>query len=157
MSDNQITILLWSLPVAISLHVFEEFAFPGGLKQWIRTYRPRKPKGNWYYVAINAFAIVLAALLAWTARDYPGSLRGYLYFAALVAGNGAAHIRGTLQTRRYCPGIVSGGALLIPIFALNCWHFLAAGTLGLASTLACIAVGAFIGFYVFGVDRRKQA
>ena len=57
MRDRNILILLWSLPIALSLHVFEEFAFPGGLKQWIKDYKPRKPRSDFYYFIVNAAAI----------------------------------------------------------------------------------------------------
>jgi hypothetical protein len=156
MRDTIVIALLWSLPIALSLHVVEEFAFPGGLKQWIQAYRPKKPKSNRYYFAVNAVGIGATCIIALTANDFPGGLRVYLYFAALMAGNALSHIRGTIQARRYCPGAVSGGLLLLPLFAISCWYFVRTGRLDLVWAAVSVAVGAFIGFYVCGVDLRKR-
>jgi hypothetical protein len=34
------TLFFWALPIAAAAHVFEEFAFPGGFKEWYARYRP---------------------------------------------------------------------------------------------------------------------
>jgi hypothetical protein len=154
MRDRNVILLLWSFPIALSLHVFEEFAFPGGLKQWIRAYKPRKPKSDFYYFVVNAAAIAAAIIIASKASDIVG-VRIYLYFVAAMAGNAASHIRGTIQKKQYCPGTVSSGLLLLPLFVISFWYFLGVGKVDLPSALVCSCVGFVLGFCVFGMDIRK--
>jgi hypothetical protein len=155
MSGRNSIILLWSLPIAISLHVFEEFAFPGGLNRWIAVYKPGRPKNNFYYFIVNAAAIVATFILASRVSGVTG-IRIYLGFVAVMAANAASHIRGTIQAKKYCPGTVSGGLLLIPLFLISWWYFLDAGTLDLANAILDLGIGVFLGFYVMGMDIRKD-
>jgi hypothetical protein len=152
---NTSQLLLWSFPIAVGLHAFEEFGFPGGLKQWIKTYKPRKPKTNSYYFIVNAAGIVGAFIIALRASDILG-FRIYLHFVAIMAGNAASHICGTIQMKRYCPGIVSGSILLLPILVISFWYLVGAGKVDLLSAIICTCVGIFIGFYIFGVDIRQK-
>ena len=84
MRDTYTLLLLWLFPVAISLHVFEEFALPGGLKQWIQEYKPRKARSDFYYFIINAAAIVGRTILAWRASGTLGFCI-YLISVAIMA------------------------------------------------------------------------
>src|SRR5262245_51014131 len=115
MRERNTLLLLWSLPIALSLHVFEEFALPGGFRQWIKTYQPGKLKSDFYYFIVNTVGIVAAIIIALKANDVLG-FRIYLYSVAVMAGNAATHIRETIQRKRYCPDTVSGGLLLLPLF-----------------------------------------
>ena len=155
MRDRNIIILLWSLPIALSLHVFEEFAFPGGLKQWIKVNKPRKPKSDFYYFIVNAVGIVGATIIALKASDH-SDFCFYLCFVAFMAGNTASHIRGTIQKKQYCPGTASGVLLLLPLFVISYWYFLGTGKVRLPSAIVYICVGIVLGFYVFGMDIRKR-
>jgi hypothetical protein len=98
MQNAKIDVLLWALPVGLSLHVFEEFAVPGGFSQWINANSPRKPKSNFYYFLVNALGIVAAIIIALKAKDILG-FRLYLYAVAIMAGNAATHIRGTIRNK----------------------------------------------------------
>jgi hypothetical protein len=155
MQDKNVILLFWALPIALSLHVFEEFAFPGGLKQWIKACKPRKPKSDFWYFFVNAAGIVGTFYLALNASS-DLDLRIYLFLVALMAGNAASHIRGTIQKKQYCPGTVSGVLLLLPLFVISYWYFLDAGKLDLLSAIICICAGIFLGFYVWGMDIRKR-
>jgi hypothetical protein len=153
MRDRNILILLWSLPIALGLHVFEEFAFPGGFSQWIGACSPRQPKSNLYYFMVNALGIGAAIIIALKANDTLG-FRIFLYSIALMAGNAASHIRGTIRKKQYCPGTVSAGLLLLPLFIVSHWYFVTTGLVALPSAIVCICAGMVIGFYVVGVDVR---
>ncbi|HUI08359.1 MAG TPA: HXXEE domain-containing protein [Verrucomicrobiae bacterium] len=155
MLDRTAVILLWFLPIALSLHVFEEFAFPGGLKQWIKHYKPEKPKSSFYYFIVNALGLVWAFFIAFKVTGIP-TFRIYLYFVAIMGANAASHIRGTIQKKRYCPGTVTGGLLLLPLFIVSYWYSLNTGKVDLPSAIVCICVGFVIGFYVWGMDMRKK-
>jgi hypothetical protein len=152
---NTAQILLWSFPIGLSLHVFEEFGFPGGFRQWIKTYNPRKLKSNTIYFIENAAGIVAVCIIALKANDILG-YRIYLYCVAGMAGNAASHLRGTIQKKQYCPGTVSSVLLLLPLFVISYWYFLGAGKVDLASATVCLGAGTFIGFYIFGVDIREK-
>jgi hypothetical protein len=152
---NPLTMLLWALPIAVSLHVFEEFACPGGLRQWIKACKPSKPKSDFWYVFVNAVAIVAAFKIAWKAPDTL-AFRVYLFIAAIMAGNAASHIRGAIQMKQYCPGVVTGGLLLLPLSVIGYWYLLGTGKVDLPSAIICFCIGIFFGFYVFGVDIKEK-
>jgi type III secretory pathway component EscR len=135
--------------------VFEEFGFPGGLRQWIRAYKPTKPKSDFWYIFINAVPILCAFIIALTASGILG-FRIYLYFVAIMAGNAASHIRGTIQMSQYCPGVVSGSLFLLPLLVISYWYFLGTGKVDLLSTIICLCAGVFFGFYVYGMDIREK-
>jgi hypothetical protein len=155
MHDTTVLVLVWSLPIAFSLHVFEEFALPGGLKQWIRAYKPGKPKGDFHYIFVNAIGFVVALIIALKASDV-SVYRIFLFFTALMGANAVSHIRGTIQKKQYCPGTASGGLLLIPLFVISYWYFLSTGRADWNSALVCLIFGVVVGFYVMGVDIRKM-
>ncbi len=78
---GNVSIILWALPVAVSLHVTEEFAFPGGFIQWITLHKPRRLKSTFYYVGVNAAAIVAGVIIALVARGIISwSITGGLFF-----------------------------------------------------------------------------
>jgi hypothetical protein len=154
MPDRTITTLLWAFPAALSLHVFEEFALPGGLVQWIKIHKPRRLKRARYYIAVNAAAIAGAVIIALTATEIVG-FRVYLYSVGIMAGNAASHLRGMIQAKQYCPGSVSGGLLFIPLLAAGYWYLPGQGMVDWPSAILCSCIGAAIGFYVFSVDIRK--
>ncbi len=154
MQDKNVILLLWALPVALSLHVLEEFALPGGLMQWIRDYKPKKRKRGLYYFILNATGIVGTVILA--LRPSVIDLKIYVAVVALMAANAVSHIRGTIQKRRYCPGTVSGGLLLLPLFAVSYWYlYLDTGKFDWLSAVVNVCFGIFFGFYLAGMDIRK--
>lgn len=61
-------IFIWRLPFVTSSHVPEEFGFQGGFKLWIKTYKPNKPKSNFYYFIANASIILGAFIIAFKAK-----------------------------------------------------------------------------------------
>jgi hypothetical protein len=155
MMDKNIVILLWFLPLALSLHVIEEFAYPGGLRQWIRAYKPGRPKSTLYYFIANASILIGAYIIAFRAVDIFG-FRIYLALVAIVGSNGISHIRGTLQKKQFCPGVFSSMVLYLPLTVLSFYYFLAQGKVDILSAVVCACIGVFIGYYVGGIDIRKK-
>jgi len=155
MHSSHIQILLWAFPIALSVHVFEEFAYPGGFIEWVKSNKPRRLKSTIYYVSINAAAILGAAVIALRAADIVGySL--FLYSMALMGGNAATHIRGSIQKRQYCPGSVTGALVLLPLLVVGTLQILDAGLVNLTLAVVCVGIGFFIGFFIFSADIRKQ-
>ena len=148
-------LILWLLPIALSVHVFEEFAYPGGLRDWIRAYRPKKPSANWYYVLANGPIILGAIIVALKANDLLG-YRIYLFLVDVMGANAVSHIRGSFQQKQYCPGTVSGSVLLLPLMILSNVYFLANDQVDGISIGLLICAGILLGFYVGGVDIRSK-
>ena len=108
--------LPWAPLAAASLHIFEEFAWPGGFADWYRRYKPNRAKSltPGFMIIINGLLLILCydAGAAYS-RSYGAVL--WLAVAALLAGNAIWHIIGTVKTRSYSPGIVTGVALYLPM------------------------------------------
>ena len=123
----------------------------------LRTYGgfPWQPRSDFYYVAVNAAAIILASLIASLAAG-PVGLCMYLYGAALMAANAASHLRATRQAKRYCPGSITGGLLLIPLLMISVWYFPRSGKLDWPWTILSAGAGAAVGWLLFGVDLRRR-
>lgn len=153
MSSTGIRIFLWALPFALSAHVTEEFAFPGGFVRWIELYNHRRLKGTRYYVVLNGAAIIGSIANALLAKDSVGYWL-YLYTVALLAGNAVSHLRAAFQQKKYCPGSVTGGLLLIPLLLLSSWQFITKVVIGWPFAVLGIGMGLLAGFYVFPVDAR---
>ncbi len=118
LTDNFGMVPIWLMPIAFGLHVFEEFVFPGGFADWHKSYRPRfasriTPS---YLVMINVLGAIGAALIPLGAFDYRGwysplGIRGWLYFLSIMTFNATLHIRATVETRRYSPGVITSDFL----------------------------------------------
>jgi hypothetical protein len=57
--------LSWALPIAAAAHVFEEFVFPGGFKEWYGRYRPET-----IHSFTPTFAVVIRAAGATRLRGF---------------------------------------------------------------------------------------
>src|SRR5205085_11556822 len=104
-------LLAWSLTIAALIHIFEEFVFPGGFKEWWLSYRPdiRASVSNRFPVIINVALVLFSANVALAAQARRGNgVAAWLALAALLAENAIFHVIGSIQTKRYSPGIISG-------------------------------------------------
>ncbi len=153
MSSADIRIFLWAFPVALIVHVVEEFVFPGGFVRWIDLYNHRRLKNARYYVLINSAAILGSIAIALFAKDSVGYWL-YLYSVSLLAGNAVSHLRAALQQKKYCPGSVTGGLFLIPLSLLSSWQFIANAIVAWPFATLGVGMGLVVGFYVFPVDAR---
>lgn len=108
--------LAWALLCAAALHIFEEFVWPDGFAAWYRRYKPGRARSITprFLVIINVLLLILcydAAVLL--TRSYGRVV--WLLTAALLAGNAVWHLIGTVETRSYSPGLVTGLVLYIPL------------------------------------------
>lgn len=142
-------IWLWWAPLAAAaLHIAEEFAFPGGFAAWDRSYRPdiRKSISARFHVIINA-ALLLACLqvaLLSKADDAPTqriAVAAWLTLSALLFSNALFHAVGTLQTKRYSPGLVTAVTLYVPVTVYGYAHFLWSGEASVLTACAAAIVG----------------
>lgn len=133
--------LFYLLPGIVLLHIFEEFELPGGFAAWYRAYRPERASSFTprFFIVINALLVigVLTPL-----QHAPVALRVALWltFAALVAANGLFHIRGTIRSGRYSPGLVTG-LLSIPLAVAGYVFFLRSGLASTGTAFVAAALG----------------
>src|SRR4029077_13703917 len=108
--------LPWAPLCAATLHIFEEFVWPGGFAAWYRRYKPERAKSITarFLVIINVLFLILC-YDAGAARLRPFGAALWLTVAALLAGNAVWHLIGAVKTRSYSPGLVSGLLLYIPL------------------------------------------
>jgi hypothetical protein len=126
--------LLWGPLAAACLHIFEEFAWPGGFRQWYLKYR-----GNAATVSRTFLVLINAALLLALTMDALGgrSERGVallLTISALMFSNGCWHIWASLKSHSYSPGTITGALLYLPLglFEYISWIRLREASLGTA-------------------------
>jgi len=141
-------ILIWLLPVAFGLHVTEEFAFPGGFGDWYRGYRPRyAPRITpSYLLRVNVVGGAACLLMPLGAFDYRGGysfggIHVWCVLTASMALNGLLHLLGTIQTRQYSPGVVTGMAGYVPLLAVSVAYFVRTGALNLPAAILCVVAG----------------
>ena len=156
-------VLVWCLPIAFGLHVFEEFAFPRGLGEWSKDHRPQIADSmtTAHFYRINAIGGAATLGVALGAFDYARGysfmgIRAWLAVLAWVAFNALVHIRGTIESRRYSPGTVTSVALYLPLAVGATAYFLRQGAVDVVS----LAIGAVWGVaaYAFFIRRlRKRA
>ena len=156
MNITSIQSLFWALPIFTSIHVIEEFAYPGGFIRWIAKHNWQRLKPTWYYVAINAFAISAGVVLVFTAHDVVGYCI-YIWFVAFMATNGLSHIIAAVQARAYCPGSLTGLLLFIPLLGVSSWRVLADDLINWQSLLLNALSAFVVGYFIITVHRRASA
>jgi len=117
--------------VAAVIHVLEEYAYPGGFSDWMRSLNPRF--APWitarFAVIINGLFLLLCVMGAMVASK---GLVFSLSVASLLFFNGLIHIAGAIRVKRYAPGVVSGVLLYVPLSLYAFYLFASAGRLTLA-------------------------
>ena len=143
--------LVFGLPIVFGLHVFEEFIFPGGAQDWFKAHHPQYATAytQSYLFKVNVIPLVLSALLSFGTFDYEGSysffgIRAWLVFLSFLAFNAIFHIRGTIETKRYSPGIVVSILLYLPLAIIGFTFLPRTGVVDIVSVFVCIAIGSLL-------------
>lgn len=134
--------IYWSLLAAASLHIFEEFVFPGGFVEWYRTYRPAVAASLTinFLVGINTLLLCSAAAVGiW--GDTPSVVAAWLTIAAVLFVNACFHVRGASRTKRYSPGMLTGITLYIPLAVFGYIHFVSTGKASLGTAILAAIIG----------------
>ena len=108
---------LFAAPLfAVSIHIFEEFVFPGGFPQWYAEYRPEIATSLTMrmLLLINALLVTICACLA-IADPNSSNAMPWMIVASILFWNAIFHARATFRTQRYSPGLISGLLLYIPL------------------------------------------
>jgi hypothetical protein len=107
--------LLWLLPAAFVLHILEEWF--GGFPEWIGRIAGA-PLPRAMFVVVNAIAMLAAVLAVRAAARREADGWVGIAVAAVFFVNAFAHVFGTVITRAYSPGLVTGLVLYLPIGGL---------------------------------------
>ena len=132
--------IYWMPLVAAVLHIFEEFVFPGGFREWYSSYKPhiKKSISKRFLILINAGLLILCYDIG-ALRENNISVVLWLVVMALLAANGLWHLRAASKTKTYSPGVVTGTIIYIPLAIFGYIYFLQSGL-----TSPWIAIAAFI-------------
>ena len=151
---------LWWAPLfAVTLHITEEFFWPGGFADWDRAYRPqiRQSITPRLHVIVNLLLIAFCMNVGLTGLGKAGTVIGgehlrsgissnyagasWIALAALLFSNAIFHFVGTIQTGRYSPGLVTGILLYIPLAIFGCWYFVNGSQVSFGTALVAAALG----------------
>ena len=151
-------LVAWSLAAAASLHILEEFVFPGGFKAWWCAYRPETAGSvsNGFLIVINAALLAFSAAVAVAVQAPRGNgVAAWLALAALLFSNAIFHLIGAFQSKRYSPGMITGIALYIPIAIYGFAFFLRSGRASILTALGAALIGGSYHFISFANHRRR--
>jgi hypothetical protein len=107
--------LVWLIPCAYTAHLLEEWF--GGFPEWVGTV-VGSPLPRPAFLAINAvaLALMLVATQQITRRERSGWMA--IALATIIGVNGVGHILGSLATRSYSPGLITGVVFYLPLAKL---------------------------------------
>jgi hypothetical protein len=101
------------VPAAV-LHILEEYVFPGGFPDFLRSLAPRFASyiTTGFAIRINGGFLLLCVSAARLGAEAPVFS---LSVAALLFVNGLTHVLSSLRTRGYSPGMITGALLYMPL------------------------------------------
>jgi len=135
--------LYWAPLGAASLHILEEFVYPGGFAAWDRRYRPdfsHTITGR-FHLIINGLLLVACYDVA-ALRSSPVGVAAWLTVMTLLFTNAVWHLAGSVKSRTYSPGMVTGLLLYMPLTVYGFGRFLRTGQVSIRTALVACAVGA---------------
>jgi hypothetical protein len=107
--------LSWAPLAAASVHIFEEFAWPGGFPRWYRKYRGNAKSVSRRFLVIINVGLWITLLEAALAGRNPAGVALLLTFSAILFSNGCWHLWASYKSRSYSPGVISGTGLYLPL------------------------------------------
>ena len=127
---------------AASLHIVEEFVYPGGFADWDRRYRPdfRNTITPRFHVIVNGLLLV-ACYDVWAMRSVPIGVAVWLIVTTLLFANAVWHVVGSVKTRSYSPGVLTGLLLYVPLTVYGYVLFLRTGQASVPMAILAFAVG----------------
>ena len=136
------TVVPWLPLLFASLHIGEEFVWPGGFAGWYRRYRPDLAPSitTTFLFCINALLLVVCAISGLLGLGRRGAAL-WLTIAALLGSNGIFHIQATVRRRAYSPGLITGIVLYLPLLLGGYWYFVSRGLASVATAVAAAAIG----------------
>jgi hypothetical protein len=135
--------LFWGPLGAASLHIVEEFLYPGSFTAWYRRYKPDRAASITprFLVIINALLLVVCYDVG-VLGPRPNGVALWLTVMALLAANACWHVVGTIETRTYSPGVVTGLLIYVPMALYGYVRFLRSGQASVATAIIACLIGA---------------
>lgn len=134
---------IWWAPLgAASLHILEEFVFPGSFATWYGTYSPAIARSITprFLILINAMLLFgcydVAAL-----RSRPIGAAAWLTMMALLFSNAVWHSVAAFKTQAYSPGLITGLLLYVPVTVYGYVWFLRSAQISVPMAVAALATG----------------
>lgn len=149
-----------ALVSAAIIHILEEYAYPGGFADALKNLLPKSahlltPR---FHVFVNGVFLLLCLGSALIGR---ANLVFSLSVFSLVFVNAILHLRGSIVTKGYYPGVISGILLYIPLAVYSYWKFLGSGQLNwlecvLSGLLGMLYMATLMGYVLLSAaDRRR--
>jgi len=141
--------------IAASLHVCEEFVYPGGFRSWYASYRPEIASSLTarYLFVVNAIMLAVCALVAVAGPSATGAANWFLIMSILF-WNAVFHVRAVLRTGRYSPGVITSLLLYIPLAILGSVNLLQRRLVPWAVAAACFGAGSL--YHVFSLRNHQR-
>ena len=135
--------IFWAPLIAASLHIFEEFVFPGHFSEWYKKYKPaiKKSITTRFLIFINVGLLIICYDISAFGPSELG-VATWLGVMAMLAANEVWHLRGVLKTRSYSPGIITGILLYIPLAVYGYVLFLSTNQIAISLALLAFLIGA---------------
>lgn len=148
------TWVFWAPLGAASLHIAEEFLYPGGFTTWYRRYKPERAASITprFLVIVNVLLLVLCYDVG-VLRTRPAGVALWLTVMALLAANGGWHVVGAIATRSYSPGLVTGVLLYVPLALFGYVLFLRSEQASVATAILAGTLGASYQFWADALHR----
>ena len=134
--------VFWMFVLASLVHIGEEYFFPGGFIQSVQRFNPRYASAFTlqFAVLVNSAFLLLVTVGAFIGER---SLVFSLSIAALLFINSLAHLAGTIITRHYLPGVISGLLLYIPLSVTAFLLYFAADRIDVSGIFLATLLGLF--------------
>lgn len=147
----------WPFGAAV-LRIVEEFAWPGGFRDWYAGYRPAisaslTPR---FLVTVNAVLLAAAALPIVLGPTRQG-VALWLSVANIEAANACLHLNAVIRMRRYSPGVVTGLVLYLPFAGSGFAFFVRGGDADVGTAIAAAMIGPIYHLYSRARHRRHTA
>lgn len=130
-----------ALLFAAVIHILEEYIFPGGFANGLQKLLPKSVRlfTPGFHIIVNALllALCIASLLIGQTN-----LVLSLSVFSLVFVNAILHIRGSIVTKGYYPGMISGTLVYIPLSVYAYWYFISNGQITWQEGLFSALLGA---------------
>ena len=140
--------LFWVPLITASLHIIEEFVFPGHFSEWYVQYKPdiKKSVSKRFLIIINVLLLILCYDVIALRTSQIGIFL-WLVVMALLAANGVWHLKGVIKTRSYSPGVVTGILLYLPLAIYGYVFFLQSKQASILTALIAFVIGASYQFW----------
>jgi len=147
--------LPWLPLAAVSLHICEEFVFPGGFPDWYRKYRPNASRITTRFLVVINGSLVACCVVAGAVRNSSGIFY-WLLVSAIVAANGFWHLWAAYRSRAYSPGVITGLLIYVPLFLVGYDKFVRSGAVPIRLAASAYLIGGTYQFWSAAYHRMRQ-